>query len=177
VYTTVHIPLKYLKNLKKLLVDGGEDEYDAIPEAAAAVANSPKLKHLDFSNWIYFDAPWLQGLFANIPTNSLPLKLQHLSVRYIHLSMDANTIPHLCSLTSLEWVNMYVLCSEYSMTSPAIWPMLASEGIRLSRLKTTEMNDDLLDYLISFQGMEDHHLEWVTGDDNEDSERLARIFF
>jgi hypothetical protein len=177
-YEMIHTPLNYLKNLKKLSADGGGYEYDAIPEVAAVVASSPGLVHLDFSSERYFDAPRLQGLFANLSPDSPPLKLQHLGVRYIHLSVDANAIPHFRSLTSLEWVNLYhVRRGDYCESSPVIWPMLASEGIRLSKLKTTEMNDELLEYLSSFQGITDLHLEWVTGDDSEDSDRLARHFF
>jgi hypothetical protein len=116
----------------------------------------------------------LQDLFAKIPPGSPPLKLQHLGVAGIYYGHDASIIPHLRSLTSLEWGG--VSGEPYV----SIWQVLTSEGIRLSRLKTSSINDDLLDYLsLSLcQGMTDLRLKWETvRDDREASNRLARRFF
>jgi hypothetical protein len=39
------------------------------------------------------------------------------------------------------------------------------------------MNDDLLEFLSSFQGLTDLRLERITGNCDEDLNRLANIFF
>jgi hypothetical protein len=147
-----------------------------IPRIAKAIANSPRLERLDISSnkWrIAETILHLHDVFTNITPDSLPLKLRHLGVSGIHLRLDEFTISPLRSLTSFEWVNLMA----NNNSSAEVWRKFKSEGVQFSRLKTSSINDSLLDFLSSSQGMTDIRLVYVIGENDEDSDRLARIFF
>jgi hypothetical protein len=167
--------LNHLKNLKELSVKVRDN--NVIPGIATAIANSPELQQLDFSykqHYGYGEVPRLQDLFANIRPDSPPLKLRNLGATDIRLSVDASIIPHPRSLTSLELTG-----TIEEDSSVAIWQMLTSKGILLSRLVTNAMNDELLDYLSLLHGMTELRLVCVmeNNDNNDDSGRFARRFF
>jgi hypothetical protein len=172
-------PLHYLKkNIKKLSVFGRPG--DSIPGIAKAIANNPGLECLDLSSgeWRYPRAmPDLHDYFTDSP-HPPPHKLRHLGLSGIRLRLDERTIPLFRSLTSFEWVNIN---RTNNASAEDVWRTLKSEEeIRFSRLKTSSMNDSLLDFLSSSSskgGMTDIRLEYLAEVNDEDSDRLARIFF
>ena len=174
-YTSLH----HLKNLTKLTVRSRCDNFreKIVPGIAQAIANSPDLKVLDVDSgqWGNEGVTTLHDLFSDVES---PLKLQHLGLARIGVGLDASILRHLQSLTSLEWMSTaFMKDDNYANSTEEVWHTLGTEGIKLSRLETNLMSDGLLQYLSSYQGLRDLRLQRVSGNDDNDSDRLANIFF
>ena len=177
-YPSLHL----LKNLTKLSVHGRSDDFRGkiVTGVAQAIAGSPNIKHLDFDS----DAWWGRGrehslhdLFSNVSVDST-LKLQNLGLAGIRVGLDARTIRHLRSLTSLQWMrNVVIQDNNYVNSTEGLWHTLKTERIQLAELKTDQMSDDLLQYLSSYEGLRDLRLDRISGKDDDDSNRLADTFF
>jgi hypothetical protein len=167
-----YIPFGYINNIKKLSVHCLFQT--SIPCMAKAIANSPGLEHLDISCgywWAGAAIPYLNVLFPNISPDSPPLKLRHLGANRFRLRLDDGIMPHFRSLTSLEWINPVI---DDNKSAAEFWRVLKSERMQLSTLKTSVMNDGLLEFLSSYQGMTNLRLVRIL---NEDSDRFTRKLF
>jgi hypothetical protein len=103
-----HIPYGLFANISKLSVLSGCNEHVSffISEMATAIGNCPQLRSLDACYMPAYAAsippPTLNALFAKIPTNN-PLRLEHLSMRFIDATIDQATLPHLKNLISFQF--------------------------------------------------------------------------
>jgi hypothetical protein len=172
-YYIDEIPTLHLrKNLTKLTVHGSGDRFAKIvPGIAQTLARSPDIKHLEVHNhysWLTRTA--LHDFFSDIPANT-SLPLQHIGLSGIRMYPNASITRHLRGLTSL------FVDEKYAHSTKGIWQALQTEGIQLAHLRTVDLNDALLQFLSSYQGLRDLRLDFVSGKDDDDSDRLAEIFF
>jgi hypothetical protein len=169
--------LHLLRGLKKLSVAGGYFVMQrALPKIAGAIGHSPELEHLEVRVIEARDDIKYKGdLFSELDC-SATLKLQHVGFIDCFSSLQPTSLPHLRSLTSFHWI---VPPDRYSYrqrtTSQSVWQMFMQENITLSELLTSELDDDLMQYLRSFEGL--RKLEINVARRDQWSFRLSDTFY
>jgi hypothetical protein len=157
-----------LKDLRGLTIHCAVDtELEGFAQGIVqAIANSPDLQQLEITN-LKNQRQELLHLRDLLPIpDTSPLKIRELCLGGDNLYFDSSAVLYLHSLTSLTWSsNDFFQASE-------VWQAFRSEGICLSHLKTDMINDDLLEYLSSFQGPRELELETGFSDVDGVAERF-----
>lgn len=143
---------------------------------------SPQLLHLELDSgqfWGDDRVPTLHDLFGKVSPGTA-LRLKHLSLSWWRWRLDSITLPHLKCLTSLE-LNSPVIFrggeDDYSHDVSEIWHTFRIEGIHLSDLGTSAMDEELLQYLGSYSGLRRLKLTSATGRTEKLSNNLADQFY
>jgi len=82
----------------------------------------------------------------------MTLKLQHLGFVNCSYGLEADSLPYLRSLTSFRLARHEG--KSFGGNRPhSVWRMFMQEKIVLQELDTSELNTDLFEYLLSFEGL------------------------
>jgi hypothetical protein len=148
----------------------------ALPEIAGAIGHSPELEHLEVRVIESRDDIGYKGdLFSELDC-SVMLKLQHVGFIDCLSSLPPTSLPHLRSLTSFHWIIPFHRYSyTQRTTSQSVWQMFMEENITLSELLTSELDDDLMEYLRSFEGL--RKLEINVAHRDQWSSRFSDTFY
>ena len=152
----LELDLGRITNLRTLKVSFSTSPYHhlgSIPDSILdgifkAIANNKALKSLHFTG-LPTDGPGvhLPDLLSRT-TVDYPIPLEHLHLHSSRLIINGLTLPHLMSVTSLT-------ARDKSSRVPDIpWEVLRQCGVRLRRLATNDFSRQLLEYLLSYDGLE-----------------------
>ncbi|KAL0958922.1 hypothetical protein HGRIS_014238 [Hohenbuehelia grisea] len=117
----------------------------------------------------------LRGLLSKVPQDKV-LPLDNLELISVVTEIDAGILPHLLSLKSIT------LISDPNRTSivsshRALWRTFQVEGIRLEKITARPVTEALLEYIASYQGLNELALTTVGNSDQQKSDRLATQLF
>lgn len=195
------LKLEQLTNLRKINISGFSTDYRTIiiPGLRTLISNSPQLTHLDIDNHSQraeYDTSTLHDLLGAVAPNS-PLNLTNLNLRGLCIKLDAGTIPHLRSLQSISLCNIIDTRQEdlahlddlpfreelvertgaFSSSPQEIWDMFREEHICLTEIITDQVNEGLLQYLASYDGLKSLVLSARTTGNAYASNKLAVEFY
>jgi len=135
----------------------GEDEASFITlSLSRIICNSPNLTTLDIDTGFLIasvEAPSLHRLLsAEIDRPPMPLK--RLALRHVRTRLDEDVLYHLKSLQSLS-IHFNLTTRVQGSHLNEIWDALRMESVHLSSIDVnlTEVDDALLDYLLSYDGI------------------------
>ncbi|KAJ2934110.1 hypothetical protein H1R20_g2993, partial [Candolleomyces eurysporus] len=79
--------------------------------------------------------------------------LKHLTISASQFTLSPSCVPFLGSLTSL-------VVSDLTVVQPSFWRALQNVGIRLQKLKGGRLRQPIINYLLSYSGLQDITLQW-----------------
>lgn len=124
---------------------------------AKVVLQSPDMTCLQLDTGYYAATVAAPSLHDILPkdTNLPPLPIESLNLRCMRTLLDAETLYHLHSLKSLS-IHFNLTTTIQGSHFFQIWETLKNESIHLTSIDVnlTEVDDSLLDYLLSYEGIE-----------------------
>jgi hypothetical protein len=142
------IPLGLFSGLSKLSVHCRDDASFFISQMSTVIAKSPHLKSLNVS--YYGDdvpLPALSDLFAKVPTKN-PLRLEHLSIKYLDATANQVTVQNLMRL------NSFLFCNTNPSITRSVWTSFLVNDVELSDVEIIgHVNEEAISYLSSFSGL------------------------
>ncbi|KAF9260855.1 hypothetical protein L218DRAFT_931969 [Marasmius fiardii PR-910] len=162
------LPLQDFRHLEKLYILGDWCIWNehTLSSLSATLFNNPNLIRLKLCTLP--DNASFDRLFPEI--TSQPLQLRDLHLNGWHILLSAPVIPHLQSLRTLELPDM--LSESYAN----IWRPLRSSSIHLLEITLYSINNDFLDYLNSYSGLQVLKIS-IAGIGAPETDELGKRFF
>lgn len=203
----VSLELDALRGLEEIVISAEQtsrpQQEEIFENLSKAIAQNPGITLIDISGRNDGANPKtntfqsLHMLFRYIPATAPPLRLRRLRLKSFLLRLDRFTLPHLAHLTSLSLEDIddpfnrhldnECLLKNYPEviqerkrcgSSPGdIWKTLQAARIHLEKITVDDVSTSLLDYLSSYSGLTDLHMEPSGYVDAASSDAMAACFF
>ncbi|RXW19360.1 hypothetical protein EST38_g6491 [Candolleomyces aberdarensis] len=169
-----NIPFAGFSNLDRIWLDDLPMTPDILDGVKGLLARSPSITELVLKvsyglGSTKVERLELSSMVEDIMQPNFSPMLKHLTISASQFNLSPSCVPFLRSLTSL-------VVSDFTVVQPSFWRALQDVGIRLRKLKGGRLRQPIMDYLLSYSGLQDITLQWSDEEFEEIGSIVSKFF-